>query len=97
MPCSIGASARPMMMEPAIIMPGVRSPASTRYAPVPSMPTCTEKRNAFVAESRTLRRPEAADWNDAERRCRPCHRPIRPSNMPMAFSASELRIEDSRS
>ena len=30
MPCSIGASARPMMMEPAIIMPGVRSPASTR-------------------------------------------------------------------
>ena len=45
--CSIGASARPSRIEPAIIEPGVISPLSTTQAPRPSIADCRKKRRVF--------------------------------------------------
>ena len=45
--CSIGASARPSRIEPAIIEPGVISPLSTMQAPRPSIADCRKKRRVF--------------------------------------------------
>ena len=44
---SIGASARPIMMDAAIIEPAVISPLITRNAPMPSIEDCRKMRTTL--------------------------------------------------
>ena len=91
MPCSMGASARPRIMEAAIIMPGEISCLSTSQAPRPRMPTCTIWRLALDDDSSMLTRPPPRVWNAMPRSCLSRQRRRKPSNMPIASSTSAWR------
>ena len=45
---SIGASARPSRMDPAIMNPGVSSPRKASHAPSPSIIDCRNRRSVLV-------------------------------------------------
>ena len=91
MPCSMGARARPRIMEAAIIMPGVICCLSTSQAPMPRMPTCTIWRPDLEADSNMLMREPPRAWNATLRSCLSRQRRRKPSNMPIASSTSAWR------
>ena len=53
---SMGASARPAMIEAAITMPPVISPCSARLAPQPNMPICVNSRAPRLMEAKMMLR-----------------------------------------
>ena len=91
MPCSIGARARPRIMEAAIIMPGDICCLSTSQAPMPRMPTCTIWRPDLEVASNALMREPPRAWNATLRSCLSRQRRRKPSNMPIASSTSAWR------
>ena len=90
-PSSIGASARPRMMEAAIIMPGEICCSSTSQAPMPRMPTCTIWRPDLEVASNALIREPPRAWKATLRSCLSRQRRRKPSNMPIASSTSAWR------
>ena len=59
---SIGASARPLMIEAAIIMPPVSLPSRASEAPQPSIRIWVERRTNFDTPAMTMLRSWPVTW-----------------------------------
>src|SRR3954468_9198033 len=90
--CSTGASARPIMMEPAMIRPGEICSWIASQAPPPRIAVCSSRRMNLVSPMITPARSLAIDWSRRISSRRPAQRSRKLPNMPIASSTSALRM-----